>query len=155
MLYVFAIRDVYQSLDSGGELSPVIANVMNNIYPVWHIWLEVKEFNFFHLFFGNGFGSASVINNYYLNELAVINPNSSLIRMIYENGIIGIILFVFVFLKPLKILCVDKKLLNKLVFLMLMMLGMYFAHRSASLYIFLGIAITVYKRKSIATFSSS
>jgi hypothetical protein len=75
--------------------------------------------------------------------------------MIYENGIIGIILFVFVFLKPLKILCVDKKLLNKLVFLMLMMLGMYFAHRSASLYIFLGIAITVCKRKSIATFSSS
>jgi len=147
MLYYDALSSVYYELNTGATLSPVVANVMNNIYPMWHMWLEVREFNFFHLFFGNGFGSASVINNYYLNEIAVINPNSSLIRMIYENGIIGIFLFIFAFLTPLKIFCTDIKMYNKLKFLMLITIAMYFSHRTVGLYIFLGVSLVVLRYK--------
>ena len=147
MLYYDALLEVYQSLNTGGQLSPVVFNVMNNIYPIWHLWLEVREFNFFHLFFGNGYGSTSVINNYYLNERAIINPNASIIRMLYENGIIGTFMFIFVFLTPLKVLFIDDKIYNKLKFLMIVMIAMYFAHRSVGVYVFFGISLAVLRYK--------
>ncbi len=155
MLYYVALQNVFQSLNTGGDLSPVIANVMNNIYPVWHLWLEVKEYNFLHLIMGNGFGSASIVNNFYLKEYAIINPNASIIRMVYENGLIGIFLFIFAFISPLKTLYVDKKIYNKIKVLMLVMLGMYFAHRSVGLYIFFGITLVVLRYKIMEIKSNS
>ena len=105
----------------------------------------MRELNFFHLFFGNGLGSASKINNYYFNELGVINPNASIIRMLYESGIIGIFLFIFAFIKPLRKLSIDYKIYDKLLFLMLIMLGVYFSHRSIAPYLFFGIILVVFR----------
>ena len=123
---------------------------MNNIYPVWHLWLEVKELNFFHLFFGNGLGSSSIINNYYwqANPPRVINPNSSIIRMIYDSGMIGILLFILAFIMPLKRLNIEYKIYRKFKFLMLLILGTYLAHRSVAPFLFLGITLVVLRFQS-------
>ena len=155
MQYYNAFLDLYQTLNSGGEISPVAVNFMNNIYPLWHLWLEVREFNFFHLFFGNGFGSASVVNNYYINEDAILNPNASIIRMFYENGIIGIFIFIWAFLTPLKILFINVQIYNRLKFLMILMIGMYFAHRSVAIYLFMGISLVVLRYKLLELKSNS
>jgi hypothetical protein len=67
--------------------------------------------------------------------------------MLYENGIIGTFMFIFVFLTPLKVLFIDDKIYNKLKFLMLVMIAMYFAHRSVGVYVFFGISLAVLRYK--------
>ena len=128
---------------------------MPNIYPVWHLWEEIKEFNFLHLFIGNGLGSTSIINNYYMHSNGLENPHAGIIRSLYETGIIGTLLFIAVFLTPIKKMYMNNNINSKLIIFMLLMLGMYFAHRSAIPYIFLGIAIVVLKNKSITSRSAS
>jgi len=146
-LYYDSFFSLYQSLSSGEQIDTVLINVINNIYPLWHLWLEVEELNFYHLFFGNGVGSSSIINNFYFKEAGVINPNSSLVRMIYEVGIIGILLFVLAFISPLRYLSDDHKIYYKLKLLMLLILGVYFSHRSVSPFFFLGITLVIFRYK--------
>jgi hypothetical protein len=148
--YYYGFLTVYDSLSRGEVVTSALNVAMNNIYPVWHLWLEVKELNFFHLFFGNGLGSSSVINNNYwhYNATHVINPNSSIIRMIYDSGMIGILLFILAFIMPLKRLNIEYKIYRKFKFLMLLILGTYFAHRSIAPYLFLGITLVVLRFQS-------
>ena len=153
--YYDAISLAYFNLSNGLELESVLIASRNNIFPVWALWLEVQEFNFFHLFFGNGLGSSSVINNFYFNYSGVINPNASIVRMLYETGIIGIFLFIFIFISPLKKLSIDYKIYTKLKLLMLIMLGLYFSHRNPAPYIFFGIILAVFHYKLIGKNSNS
>jgi len=148
--YYIGFLTVYDSLSRGEVITSALKVSMNNIYPVWHLWLEVKELNFFHLFFGNGLGSSSIINNYYwqANPPRVINPNSSIIRMIYDSGMIGILLFILAFIMPLKRLNIEYKIYRKFKFLMLLILGTYLAHRSVAPFLFLGITLVVLRFQS-------
>lgn len=128
---------------------------MPNIYPVWHLWEEIKEFNFLHLFIGNGLGSTSIINNYYMHSNGLENPHAGIIRSLYETGIIGTLFFIAVFLTPIKKMYMNKNINSKLIIFMLLMLGMYFAHRSAIPYIFLGMVLVVLNNKSMTSNSTS
>ena len=128
---------------------------MNNVYPIWHLWTEIREFDFLHLFIGNGFGSTPAINQHYMHSNEMINPNASIIRSLYETGVIGTLLFISVFLTPIKKMYMDKKNNSKLIIFMLLMLGMYFAHRSAIPYIFIGTVLVVLNNKSMTSNSSS
>ena len=128
---------------------------MNNIYPIWHLWEEIKKFNFLHLFTGNGLGSSSVINNYYMHSNELYNPHAGIVRSIYETGVIGTLLFIAAFLAPIKKMFMSHNINSKLIIFMLLMLGMYFAHRSAIPYIFLGMVLVVLNNKSITSGGSS
>ena len=156
MLYYIEIFSLYSKLDSGDEIDTVYQYVMNNVYPIWHLWLKIKEFEFLPFIIGNGLGSASIVNNYY-REISgsVINPTAFIIRSIYEAGVIGTLLFIVAFLKPLEKIYVDYKITNKVRLFMLLMLGMYFAHKTAIPYIFLGVAFVVLRSKSMATKSNN
>jgi len=88
-----------------------------------------------------------VINNYYFNEPGILNPNAAVTRILYESGIIGIFIFIFAFITPLKRLDLNYKIYNKLKFLMLIILGVYFSHRSVAPYLFLGITLVVFRYK--------
>ena len=83
------------------------------------------------------------------------NPHAGIIRSLYETGIIGTLLFIAVFLTPIKNMYMNNNINSKLIIFMLLMLGMYFAHRSAIPYIFLGIALVVLNNKSITSSSTS
>ena len=128
---------------------------MNNIYPIWHLWLKIKEFEFLPFIIGNGLGSVSVVNSHYMGYDGIINPNAFIVRAIYETGVIGTFLFIAAFLGPLKKIYIDYKIKNKVRLFMLLMLGMYFAHKSAIPFIFLGVAFVVLRSKSMATKSNN
>ena len=133
------------------DCNPLVAyfrGQMPNIYPVWHLWEEIKEFNFLHLFIGSGLGSSSVINNYYMHSYELYNPHAGIVRSIYETGVIGTLLFIAAFLTPIKKMFMNHNINSKLIIFMLLMLGMYFAHRSAIPYIFLGMVLVVLNNKS-------
>ena len=82
------------------------------------------------------------------------NPHAGIIRSIYETGVIGTLLFIAAFLTPIKKMYINNNINSKLIIFMLLMLGMYFAHRSAVPYIFLGTVLVVLKNKSITSRSS-
>jgi hypothetical protein len=151
----WASRCNFPNINDCDRLVAVFKGQMPNIYPVWHLWEEIKEFSFLHLFIGNGLGSTSVINNYYMHSNGLENPHAGIIRSIYETGVIGTLLFIAAFLTPIKKMYMNNNVNSKLILFMLLMLGMYFAHRSAIPYIFLGIAIVVLKNKSITSRSNS
>ena len=94
-------------------------------------------------------GSTRAINNYYMGTSELVNPNAFIIRSLYETGVIGTLLFISVFLTPIKKMCINSVIQSKLIVFMLLMLGMYFAHRSAIPYIFLGVALVVLRSKSM------
>jgi len=149
---------LYSLLDSGISLHEtrntwVVA--MNNVYPMWHLWTEVREFDFLHFFIGNGMGSSSVINRFFLHSNEIINPNANIIRSLYETGVIGTLLFISVFLSSVKKMYINNIIHSKLIIFMLLMLGMYFAHRSAIPYIFLGIVLAVLNNKLRSSGSNS
>jgi len=154
--YYQELFKLYSLLDGGLSLSDTVYRfTMNNIYPIWHLWTEIREFNFLHFFIGNGLGSTPAINQYYMHSNEMINPNANIIRTLYETGVIGTLLFISVFLTPIKKMYVNSTIHSKLIIFMLLMLGMYFAHRSAIPYIFLGITLVVLKNKLMTSGNNS
>ena len=154
--YYQDLFQLYSLLDGGLSLSESVYRVtMNNIYPIWHLWTEIREFDFLHFFIGNGIGSVRVINNYYMGTSELMNPNAFIIRSLYETGVVGTLLFISVFLTPIKKMYMNNIIHSKLIIFMLLMLGVYFAHRSSIPYIFLGITLVVLKNKLITSGSTS
>ena len=142
-IYLEAAPIALQALERGIDLPPVIEYQINNIYPVWVRWLEISELNFLPLFVGTGLGTASIINGFVLSEGGVLNPHANIIRIFFEGGLIGTLLFILAFINP--VLKIEKQSGNNiLVFLMLLMLGVTFGHRSSALFTFLGIIILVH-----------
>ena len=90
-----------------------------------------------------------------MNSNGLENPHAGIIRSIYETGVIGTLLFIAAFLTPIKKMCMNDNIHSKLTIFMLLMLGMYFAHRSAIPYIFLGIVLVVLKNKLITSGGTS
>tara|TARA_B100000214_G_C23859748_1_gene577480 strand:- start:374 stop:874 length:501 start_codon:yes stop_codon:yes gene_type:complete len=142
-IYLEAAPLALQALERGIDLPPVIEYQINNIYPVWIRWLELSEMNFLPFFIGTGLGTASIVNGFVLSEGGVLNPHANIIRIFFESGIVGTLLFIVAFVKPL--LKIEKHLgSNLLVFLMLLMLGVTFGHRSSALYTFFGVIIAIH-----------
>jgi len=155
-IYYQDLFQLYLILDKGLPLSDTVYRFsINNIYPIWHLWSEIREFNFLHFFIGNGLGSTPAINQYYMHSNEMINPNANIIRTLYETGVIGTLLFISVFLTPIKKMYINSTIHSKLIIFMLLMLGMYFAHRSAIPYIFLGIVLVVLKNKLLSSGNNS
>ena len=147
MLYVNEFTALYDALSKGLEVKTVWKQVVNNVYPIWHLWLKIKEFEFLPFIIGNGMGSVRVINNFYTGANELQNPNAQIIRAIYETGVLGTLLFVTAFLAPLKKMYIDHKIKIRVKIFMLLMLGMYFGHKSAIPFIFLGVAFVVLRSK--------
>mgnify|MGYP000194435151 CR=1 FL=1 len=151
MEYYYELLTLIPLLNETGQLGKtydLLAQALaGDIYPIWQRWIEILGGNFFPTFFGTGLGSASVINNNFLNVFEIHNPKSYVVRSIYETGIIGTYLFVYVFLGPIKKINVSRNEYIKLSMLMLVMLGMYFAHRSVLPFLFLGIVLAVFNSK--------
>ena len=155
MIYQKAIYKTFWQLNTGEDIGTVYSVAVNNIYPIWHLWLKIQEFDFLPFIIGNGLGSVRAVNNYYMGSSELINPHAFIVKSLYETGVIGTLLFITAFLAPIKKIYVDYKIKNKVRLFMLLMLGMYFAHKSAIPFIFLGVAFVVLRSKSMATKSNN
>jgi hypothetical protein len=148
LIYYDAFFELIPSLKETGQIKGILSQALSSdVYPIWQRWIELSGGNFFPTFFGTGLGSASVINNNLLNIFEIHNPKSYVARSIYETGIIGTYLFVYAFLSPIKKINLFRHEYIKLTMLMLLMLGMYFAHRSVLPFLFLGIVMAVFNSK--------
>jgi hypothetical protein len=146
-IYIKELSGLYYILKDGDILSPIARAVINNIYPIWHRWIEVVQFNFIPLFFGTGLGSSSIVNANFMLSNEIFNPNSNLIRNIFESGIVGTFLIIAAFIKPIEHFYISEKVKNRCKFIMIFIVGAFFAHRSSAPFIFLGITSIIFDFK--------
>lgn len=150
MLYVEVLASTYEILEAGATIPPLLAAQANNIFPIYQFVVNVLEFNWLPVLVGSGLGSSSSANLNIGDKFGldiwgtdVTNPNSQLVRLVFETGIIGTVLFYRAFVKPVEHLArpLGKSRVNEFVLLMLLVLGCSFAHRSSAIFIYLGIFI--------------
>ena len=147
VLYAKSFTDTWNAIGEGHPITNVFVGQMPDIYPLWDIIKSARNFNIFPVLFGNGLGSASVLNNQFggYNDLA--NPNSQIIRIIYEAGVIGLIFFTYAFVTPIRKLTknLSKKTQRIFLLLLLIIIGCFFGHRSSVLFIYFGIFTLVFQ----------
>ncbi len=157
LIYFDSMKTFYTYLKFGWAISPSHELYANNVLPLWHRYTEILQLNVLPTIFGTGLGSSSIVNNIYLKSLYfeyyvdnlvhTKNPSSSLVRIIYETGLIGLLIFIAAFTYPIKYYFINRKSLFKIYFWMLMILGAYFAHRSVAPFYFLGITLVILENK--------
>lgn len=144
--YIAAGSVLFGALESGIAPPPAIAPQMVNIYPVWDLYTKVSHGTVGPLFIGSGLGSASVVNNNLggsANELQ--NPHSQVIRLLYECGIVGTLLFVLAFIYPVRFVTssLSAKVRRRFLIFTCLLIGLFLAHRSTTPFIYLGIFLVV------------
>jgi hypothetical protein len=146
-VYAECLFDLYQNPYQ--ELPDLIKVSFNNVYPVIRLIREAADLNPFPLLFGSGLGSSGVANSMVYGSFQ--NPNNQIVRIIYEYGMIGFWIFIFVYLEILKrcSMGLNKGERDVLIITALIMLGGVFAHRTAVWLIWMGLlcAVTMYRQK--------
>jgi len=106
------------------------------------------------LLIGSGMGSSSYVNITYKEETnnkdqsvaEISNPRSQLIKIFYEGGILGLLLFIYIFLSFMKR---QKSLSHQIYIYMLIILGCFLGHRSYGPFIYLGVVLAVMEQKKL------
>lgn len=118
-------------------------NILNaEVYPIMDLYKKFLNYEFLPILFGNGLGSASAINNFYLEEnFGSNNPNIQLTRLLFEHGILSTVIFIASMIWPIKYYThnTNKKTKSLYLFSMLLVLSVTLAVRSPILFIYLGI----------------
>ena len=139
MLYLTALPIAIEAIERGQDLPYAIEVQISNFYPVWLRFQEVMEFNILPTLIGTGFGSSAVANAEVMDPSGVLNPNANIIRILFDSGLLGLLFYMVAFLYP--IIRSRKTFINKnfLVITYLFLIGATLAHRSALIYIYLGL----------------
>jgi hypothetical protein len=148
MLYARAATGVWSALQAGAAVPGIIAVQVSSFFPLYELWRKLVTFNWIPVFIGSGLGSASAVNSHYIGASGdLANPTSQLVRTLYESGIIGTILFLRAFTKPVTYLTrhLPPKRRNGFLVMMLLLVGCFLAHRSSAAFIYVGIVIAVFR----------
>ena len=148
MRYFAILPELMSYLKEGGTVPLTFLGQMANIYPLWDFYTSIINFDIIKVFFGQGLGSASIINSILYRENDVMNPNSEVVRLIFESGIAGLLLFIFAFVYPVRLLTkkISKKIRKRFIIILLLLIGGFLGHRSSALFIYLGIFILVMQK---------
>jgi hypothetical protein len=143
LAYTQALARLWDILEARRELPLILIGQASDIYPIYALILKARELDFVPILLGSGLGSASAINNLMGAYGELANPHAQVIRVVYESGVVGFVLLVLAFYKPIEILTahVPRKERQSLLTLTLLLIGCFLAHRNASLFIFVGVAI--------------
>lgn len=144
--YLAVTSQLYAGLKYGASPPHIFGGQMPNIYPLWDLFSKVLNGNFISLIFGSGLGSSSIINNNLGFFETLTNPHSQIVRLIYECGLIGTIMYIIAFVNPVQILTASlpAKFKQSFIIIILMLIGSSFGHRSTTIFIYIGIFISVF-----------
>ena len=122
------------------DLPPVVLVSFNNVYPLIVMVNEIMDFNIFGALFGSGLGGSGLVNAEIYSHYQ--NPNSQVIRLLYEYGLLGSLAYVLSIVVLVKRAADEMQMHNSriLLYSALIMLGGAFAHRSAFYLILCGFA---------------
>ncbi len=146
--YLASTSGLWDILESGSELPYLMRIQGPDIYPLYDLIVKAREMDILPIIIGSGLGSASVINNHYtpLASGQMINPNSQLVRSLFESGIVGTLFFILSFISPVKQLTRHIAIKDRFTFIMLtwLLIGCFMGIRSAAPFIYLGIFLALF-----------
>jgi hypothetical protein len=144
-LYLSTYGDLFWSLleDPLQELPAVILVSFNNVYPIIVIVNEVMDLNVLRTLFGSGLGGSGIVNSAIYDKYQ--NPNSQVIRLLFEYGLVGSLAYVMSIVALVKRVASSLEIDNSRIMLYsaLIMLGGAFAHRSSFYLILCGLACAI------------
>ena len=125
------------------ELPSRILASFNNVFPIIMMSEELKSGNFLPLLFGYGLGTSGQVNALIYSEFS--NPNSQIIRSIYEFGLIGTSLFISSILYTVRSAAHNLSVVSKkrMVIFLIIALGAFFAHRGYFIFMWVGLLVSV------------
>lgn len=125
---------------------------MQNIYPLWDIYINISNLNLYPVLFGKGFGSSAIINANIGSYETLTNPHSQIIRLMYDTGIVGLILYCLAFIKPIMFL-LERYYTNhksSFFFLVVLILGACLGQRSNAIFVYFGIIFNLLSRPNLS-----
>ena len=153
MLYIDAFSELINFLESGVELPYILAIQASNFYPIWGMYVDFINYNFYTVFFGSGISSTSFYN--YINLGELMNPNAQITRVVFETGFIGLIFYIHFLITPaitlFKNFSLSKR--NKLFFSFFLVIGCTLSHRTLIPFILYGILLAFLRFKDEFKFS--
>jgi hypothetical protein len=153
LAYLKSTSDLWYLLESGSALPHLMMIQSSNIYPLYDLTVKARELNILPVIIGSGMGSSSAITNYYTSianasiAIELSNPNSQLVRSLFESGIVGTYFFIMSFFYPVKQFTKRFKTKDRrrFIILILLLIGCFMGHRSSAPFIYLGIAFAVFR----------
>jgi len=144
-IYLQEIETLFTNLNNK-SVTDLILIQSPDIIPLWSYFNQVKDFDLFHIFFGSGSGSTSlVVNSYLEEEMIVNNPRSNLVRILFSTGLLGMFFYLKFLIFPIKEFV--KEIENKngiyILYSSLLLFGCTLGHRSLLGFLFIGIIITI------------
>ena len=140
--YLNYVKNAWQIIDSGKDLPYYLKVQRGEFYPIYDLIKKIQNYELITVIFGNGLGSVSAVNNIYVGEyLGMRYPNSQIIRILFEAGILGTFTFIVSMVWPIKYFTGNnnRKTKNLYIVTMLMVLAVTFAIRSSVVFMYLGI----------------
>jgi len=136
-------------LKNNEDLPAMVQTQIVNIYPIWIRFTEILNLDLLPTFIGTGAGSSAVLNgNFFTSDPGLKNPNANVIRLFYEAGIVGSLIYIYSFLAPLKTFISNESKKRGLTLITLIILGACFGHRSTSVFIVLGTILLIFSLKN-------
>ena len=143
--YAELLSTVFVVIDTGSALPFKIRMQMGEIFPLYDQYKAFAESDYMPLMFGSGLGTSAINNYSYVDHSdAFGNPNSQIIRSIYESGVLGTAIFIIIFYWPIvsnKKLNFNKKL--ELYVFTSVVLAFSLGVRSPAIFIYLGILSSI------------
>jgi hypothetical protein len=146
--YIEYAPEVLETLQVNRDISAFLQTQIVNIYPIWIRFVDLTNLNFLPVLIGTGLGSSSILNSiFFESKGGIFSPHANIIRIVFEGGIIGILLYIQSFFSPIARLKVSDSVKSILIICVLSVLGASLGHRSSSIFIFLGITLLVFNFK--------
>lgn len=125
------------------ELPHIILVSYNNLFPIIMMYKDVESGNVLPLLFGYGIGSSGQINAVIYSEFN--NPNSQIIRFLYEFGLFGTLLFIGSFLSTVRLATQNLSVIDakRIKLFIIITIGAFFAHKGYFLYMGIGLLVSV------------
>jgi|TARA_B110001450_G_scaffold54655_1_gene51160 hypothetical protein len=144
--YLEAFDDLFFLLDSGAELPLLIRVQIGEIAPIFEMFTMLRDGNVMPVIFGSGMGSIPVTLYGFMGNMdGWGNPNAQIVRILFETGLLGALLYTLAFIYPLKTLTKNFSISDKRIILLstMLLLSANFALRSPTLMIYFGLLIAV------------
>ena len=146
---VLVYYDLYSSLifeliaDPFQDLPRIVLSSYNNFFPIIMMFNDIMSGNILVLLFGYGLGSSGQVNALIYSEY--LNPNSQIIRFLYEFGLVGTLIFIYSLFYVVRratqsFSVIDAK---RIKLYLIIALGAFFAHRGYSVYMWVGLLVSV------------
>ena len=143
--YLVSFYSLYDMLKNNEELPLILLGQSSNIFPIWQQYQYLINFDFSPIIIGLGIGSSNFINVNFGGLGLLANPQSNLIRILYEGGLLGLGFYVLFQLKIIKYFLNNIRHINKnwFYYSTILLVGLCLAHRSTTIFILCGLLLSI------------